>query len=146
MNYLQAVAAGTTGALVLTILHETTRQFVPTSPRMDLLGMRTIDKYMRKAHMYPPQGKKLHTAALIGDIISNSLYYSMTGIGKKENVWLRATGLGLGAGIGAIVLPPYMGLSNEPSARTSQTKAMTVAWYLVGSLTAAAALQWFSKK
>jgi hypothetical protein len=145
MNYLQSAGAGLAGASALTLLHETVRQFNPDAPRMDLLGMRTIDKYLRKADIQPPQGKQLHTAALVGDVISNTLYYSLAGIGNKDTLWLRAAGLGLAAGIGAIVLPKPMGIGDAPSSRTPQTKAMTIAWYLVGGLATAAILQLLTK-
>jgi hypothetical protein len=145
MNYLQSAGAGLAGASALTLLHETVRQFNPDAPRMDLLGMRTIDKYLRKADVQPPQGKQLHTAALVGDIISNTLYYSLAGIGKKDQLWVRAAGLGLAAGIGAIVLPKPMGIGDGPSARTTQTKAMTITWYLVGGLATAAMLSLLNK-
>ena len=145
MNYLQSAGAGLAGASALTLLHETVRQFNPDAPRMDLLGMRTIDKYLRKANVQPPQGEKLHTVALVGDVISNTFYYSLAGIGKKDQLWLRAAGLGLAAGIGAIVLPGPMGIGDGPSARTPQTKAMTIAWYLAGGLATAAVLSLLSK-
>jgi hypothetical protein len=146
MNYLQSAGAGLAGASALTLLHETVRQFNPDAPRMDLLGMRTIDKYLRKADIQPPQGKPLHTAALVGDILSNTLYYSLAGVGKKDTLWLRAAGLGLAAGIGAIVVPGPMGIGNAPSSRTPQTKAMTIAWYLAGGLATAAVLHWLNKE
>jgi hypothetical protein len=146
MNYVQSAGAGLAGASALTLLHETVRQFNPDAPRMDLLGMRTIDKYLRKADIQPPQGKQLHTAAMVGDIISNTLYYSLAGIGKKEGIWLRAAGLGLAAGIGAIVLPGPMGIGDGPSSRTPQTKAMTIAWYLAGGLATAVVLHLLNKE
>jgi hypothetical protein len=146
MNYVKSAGAGLAGASALTLLHETVRQFNPDAPRMDLLGMRTIDKYLRKANIQPPQGKQLHTAALVGDIISNTLYYSLAGIGKKEGIWLRAAGLGLAAGIGAIVLPGPMGIGDGPSSRTPQTKAMTIAWYLAGGLATAVVLHLLNKE
>jgi hypothetical protein len=145
MKYLQSAGAGLAGASALTLLHETVRRFNPDAPRMDLLGMRAIDKYLRKAAIQPPRGKPLHTAALVGDMLSNTLYYSLAGAGKKDTLWLRGAGLGLAAGIGAIVLPGPMGLGDAPSSRTPQTKAMTIAWYLAGGLATATVLHWLNK-
>jgi len=137
MKTLNALVSGLAGACLLTAIHETTRRFVPNAPRMDVLGMRAIEKLMYKADATPPaDDNKLHTWALIGDVVSNSLYYSLAGTGK--NAWLRGALLGTGAGIGAVVLPGPLGLGEAPSGRTNQTKAMTVGLYLMGGLAAAA--------
>lgn len=137
MKTVNALACGLAGACMLTAIHEIMRRALPDAPRMDVLGMRAIEKLMHKADTEPPaDDNKLHTWALLGDLISNSLYYSLAGTGK--NVWLRGALLGAGAGIGAVVLPGPLGLGGAPSARTTQTKAMTVGLYLAGGLVAAA--------
>jgi hypothetical protein len=138
---LEAVASGVAGACALTLLHETVRRVLPDAPRMDVLGMRAIAKSMRKADQQPPDDKELHQWAMVGDIISNSLYYSLTGIGSSKHVWLRGAALGLGAGIGGVLLPGPLGLGTKPSARTFSTQLMTVAWYTVGGIAAAAVAQ-----
>lgn len=139
MKTLQALGCGLVGASVLTLLHETARRVNPDAPRMDLLGMRAIAKAMRAVDQIPPDRKTLHTASLVGDVISNSLYYSLVAVGNSRNAWLRGSLLGVGAGIGGVVLPGPLGLGEKPSGRTLATKAMTVTWYLVGGLAAAAA-------
>jgi hypothetical protein len=105
---------------------------------MDILGMRAISKSLQAVGSEPPADKNLHTASLIGDILANTLYYSLVGIGGQKSVWLRAAGLGMAAGVGGVVLPEPMGLGGGPSGRTNVTKAMTVGWYLAGALVAAA--------
>ncbi len=47
-------------------------------------------------------------------------------------------GLGLAAGAGALVLPKPLGLGEAPKSRRPATRIMTVAWYLIGGLAAAA--------
>ncbi|QCR24237.1 hypothetical protein [Pontibacter sp. SGAir0037] len=136
MAILKALASGLAGACVLTLLHETTRHTVPNAPRMDLLGMRAIADIMKGAGKEPPADDKLHRMAMAGDIVSNSLYYSLAGTGN--GAWLRGALLGAGAGLGAIVLPGPLGLGEAPSSRTPQTKAMTFGLYLAGGLVAAA--------
>lgn len=137
MKTIHALAGGLAGACVLTAIHETMRRFVPDAPRMDILGMRAIEKLMYSADMTPPaDDDRLHTWALVGDVISNTLYYSFAGTGK--DAWLRGALLGAGAGVGAVLLPGPLGLGEKPSARTSQTQAMTIGLYFVGGLTAAA--------
>jgi hypothetical protein len=81
----------------------------------------------------------LHGWALAGDLALNSLYYSLVGVGDREGAFQRGVLLGLAAGVGAVALPGPLGLGTGPSARTPATQAMTVAWYLVGGLAAAAA-------
>ena len=131
------MAGGLAGAVALTLVHETMRRFVPNAPRMDVLGMRSIEKLMTKADAEPPQDKdKLHTWALTGDVVSNSLYYSLAGTGS--NAWWRGAALGAAAGLGAVYLPGPLGLGEAPSNRTTQTQLMTVGYYLLGGLVAAA--------
>ena len=109
---------------------------------MDVLGERAIAKMMRGAGATPPRGKALHRLALGGDLVSNSLYYALVGSGR--DAWVRGAGLGLLAGLGAVVLPPYLGLGRAPRGTTPRTKAMTVAYYLLGGITAAAVSRWLN--
>jgi hypothetical protein len=144
MKAINALAGGLAGACVVTALHETIRRTVPNAPRMDLLGMRAIAKIMRKAGEEPPQDDELHTWALGGDIVSNSLYYSL--VGTDKNAWLRGAFLGAAAGIGGVLLPGPLGLGEAPSGRTTQTKAMTIGLYFVGGMVAAAVGRMLRKK
>ena len=136
MSVIKALAGGLAGACILTVAHESLRRMVPEAPRMDLLGMRAIAKTMKKAGEEPPPDDELHTWALVGDVISNSVYYSFAGSGKKA-LW-RGALLGASAGAGAIFLPGPLGLGEAPANRTNQTKAMTFGLYLLGGLAAAA--------
>ena len=134
---VKAIAGGLAGAVVLTVVHETLRRFVPDAPRMDVLGMRSISKLMEKADQEPPKDKEeLHNWALAGDVLSNSLYYSLAGTGKSA-LW-RGVALGAAAGAGALLLPGPLGLGEEPSNKTTKTQVMTVSYYLLGGLIAAA--------
>lgn len=132
---LVSFASGVAGAVTLTLIHETARRLLPDAPRMDVVGMRAIAKSMEKLHEQPPPEEELFKYSLVGDLISNSLYYSLIGTGRKA--WLRGTALGLAAGVGGVLLPGPLGLGAEPSGRTPQTKVMTIALYLIGGLAAA---------
>jgi hypothetical protein len=136
MKIIKALVSGLAGACALTLVHETMRHTVPNAPRMDVLGMRAIAKGMRKAGQAPPPEEELHDIAMAGDILSNTLYYSLVGTG--QNAWIKGVLLGAGAGIGAVALPGPLGLGNKPSARTQQTKAMAFGIYFLGGLVAAA--------
>jgi hypothetical protein len=133
---MQALSSGLGGALVLNILHETVRHLRPEdAPRMDVLGKRGLRKLLSKANAPQPDDDTAYGLTMAGDLVSNGVYYSLVGTGK--GVWWRGAALGLAAGVGGVILPGPMGLGEAPSNRTTQTKAMTVAWYLIGGLAAA---------
>jgi len=141
----QALISGLCGAVLLTALHETVRQFRPAdAPRMDVLGMRGLRKLLGKADAPQPDDQTAYGLTMLGDIVSNGLYYSLVGTGR--GVWARGVVLGLAAGVGGVVLPGPLGLGEGPSNRTPQTKLMTVAWYLAGGLAAAGASRLWNKK
>jgi len=145
MKLLPSLAAGFAGAVALTIVHETARRLRPhDAPRMDVLGERGLRKMLNLADLPQPSEGKAYTATMLGDILSNGLYYSAVGSGKHSVQ--RGLALGVAAGIGGVVLPGPMGLGEAPSNRTPQTKAMTVAWYTVGGLVAGAVAQALQKR
>jgi hypothetical protein len=146
MSLAKAAASGLIGACTLTLIHESARQFVPSAPRMDILGMRAIAKSLRLLDEEPPPENKLHKITLAGDIVSNSAFYSLVGVGESDHALLRGTLLGLAAGIGAVVLPGPLGLGGAPSARTAETKVMTIGWYVAGGIAAGLAYHLLSKR
>ncbi len=143
---LRALTSGLVGACALNLLHESVRRFVPNAPRADILGMRAIAKGLLAADVEPPTGKPLHRAALVGDLISNTVYYGAVGFGKAKYAWASGTVLGVLAGAGAVALPGPMGLGEAPTNRTTATQAMTVGWYLFGGLVTAATYRLLSNK
>ncbi|HEX5707289.1 MAG TPA: hypothetical protein VFX96_08335 [Pyrinomonadaceae bacterium] len=146
MSLLKALGGGLVGACALTLLHEVGRRVIPNAPRMDILGMRAIKKSLRAVgEDDPPVDLELHDLALLGDLVSNSAYYALVGVGGRRGVWERGALLGLAAGVGAVALPGPLGLGRSPSERTPQTQAMTIGWYLAGGLAAAAAFEAFSE-
>ncbi|WP_227006285.1 hypothetical protein [Rufibacter latericius] len=142
-KWLRSSIAGLAGAMAVTVVHETVRRFYPKAPRMDILGMRAIAKGLRYAGQTPPDDDKLHTWSLVGDIVSNGLYYSLTGGGKKA--WWRGAVLGAAAGVGGVILPGPMGLGVAPSARTKQTQALTIGYYLLAGVVAGGVAKWLRK-
>jgi hypothetical protein len=138
-SVLQALSSGLAGAVAVTLVHETARRFIPDAPRMDVLGMRAIAKGMFKMDEQPPDGEELFRWSIVGDLVSNTLYYSLAGTGQQP--WFKGVILGSLAGLGGVFLPGPLGLGTEPSGRTPQTKVMTVAWYLLGGLATAAVAQ-----
>jgi hypothetical protein len=141
-SVLTALGSGLAGAATLNAIHETVRRIRPDdAPRMDTYGRRSIARGMELAGVTPPSRDKLQALALAGDLVTNSLFYALVAAGSPEprRALMRGALLGCAAGLGAVMLPPVMGLGSAPSRRTPQTKAMTFAWYLAGGLAAAGA-------
>lgn len=138
MKLSSAIGGGLAGAVVLTLLHETLRRSTDVAPRMDLLGMEAAAKTLQKADTDVPPKDSLFKLTMAGDLLSNSLYYSVMGVGKDRDAILRGALLGIAAGIGAVYLPKPLGLNAAPSNRTVETKILTVSLYTIGGIVAGA--------
>ncbi len=136
---LRALGPGLVGALSVTLVHEGARRVLEHPPRMDVLGKRSLKKGARWFGLRPSRGKRLHRQALAGDILSNSLYYSLVALGRPRRPYLRGALLGGLAGLGAGLLPPVLGLGRGPSQARRSTALLTMGWYLFGGLCAARA-------
>ena len=141
MSFLKALGSGLAGAVALTAIHETIRRVSPDAPRMDVLGMRAIARTLRAAGEDVPDEDTLFNVTLAGDVVSNSLYYALVGLGDPRRATARGALLGLAAGLGAVLLPGPLGLGTDASARTRETQLMTVALYTAAGLVAGAAMQ-----
>ncbi|MDJ1503812.1 hypothetical protein [Xanthocytophaga agilis] len=145
MNYIKALGSGLAGALSVTLINESVRRFVPNAPRLDLLGSRAVEK-SASAMGYSLPSSARYPVAIAGDLLSNSLYYSMSGVGKEKNTLLKGALLGLAAGVGAVALPDKMGLGEQPTNKTGQTQLLTVAYYLIGGLVTAATARFLTDR
>lgn len=139
---LYALAGGLAGACTVTLLHQALRYSVPgIAPRMDLMGMEA----MRKARQFlgwpiPPENE-LFKQTFIGDMISNTMYYSFAG---GDCTQLKGLLLGTAAGLGAVNLPEPMGLTPAHSNRTKATRYLSVGIYVAGGIAAAATINWLN--
>jgi hypothetical protein len=143
---VRSTIGGLAGACTLTLLNESVKKLDKDAPRMDLLGMNAVARLMKGNSILAVTAGKLFPVALAGDLVSNSLYYSMADTGDKQQTLIRGGLLGLAAGLGAVVLPKTLGLNEEATTRTVKTKLLTVSWYLIGGLVAAAAINLMDKK
>ena len=143
-NSWVAFGGGLAGALALTALHQYIKTKDKNAPRMDFLGMEALTKALQSAGEPVPDENNLYYITMAGDVLSNAVYYSAAGLGKKQT-WLKGALLGLAAGAGAVYLPKPMGLNEEHSARTTETKALTMLYYLTGGLAAAGAIKLLRK-
>lgn len=145
MKPLTNLIGGLAGAVALNILNETVKRLVHDAPHIDLVGEQAVIKITRKAGMAPPAGESLFIAAIAGDLISNTIYYSLIGRGNGSNIMLKGLGYGLGAGLGALAATAPMGLDDVPITKTETTKILTVAWYVLGGVVAAATIKALKK-
>ena len=131
-----ALAAGLAGACTVTILNEAGKRTAAHAPRLDVLGMRAIAAGSRAIGLEPPE--HLKATALVGDLLADSLYYSMVAAGGREHAITTGAAAGLAAGVGAVVAPGLMGLGYGPTERTAETAALAVLWYLMAGIAAGA--------
>jgi hypothetical protein len=132
---MNALLPGALGAVTTNILHEIVRRNVPNAPRVDLLGMQALAKVIA-ARAKPPTGTTLYALTLAGDLSSNTVYFSVAGYVPRRYALPAGFAIGVLAGVGAVTLPGPLGLSEEPTARTPLTQALTVALYAAGGLAA----------
>jgi len=135
-TFSTALLAGGIGAVATNLLHEVVRRLTPDAPRVDLLGMQALSRLLHVAGLPTPDHSALYTMTLLGDLASNSAYFALVGTGPRERAITVGSALGLAAGVGAVYLPPYLGLSTRPTERTATTAALTVALYSSGGLVA----------
>jgi hypothetical protein len=131
------LGSGLVGAASVTLMNHLAKRYLPQAPRLDILGLQLARMAFNKARIDPPRGLPLKIVALIGGLVSNSIFYGLVGLGKPKTAWLRGGALGLAMGIGAVTLPGAVDADNDTTARTSITKMGTIAWYVLGGLLAA---------
>lgn len=137
MKRLQNFVGGVAGAIALNVLHEGMKRLIANAPRIDLLGQEAVARTVEATGHEAPTGRNLFLATLTADVSTNSIYYAMIGEGEDRDIVARGAAFGLMAGIGALALPKPLGLNDQPVTRTTQTKIMTVAWYLAGGIVTA---------
>ncbi len=138
MKKVIALIGGFTGAVTVTALHQAFKIAVPSiAPRMDLLGMEAMKKVRNRIHLPIPSEDKLYKQTFVGDIVANTLYYSLAGGSAAD---LKGTLLGIMAGIGAVQLPEKLHLDPSHSNRTKATEYLSMGIYIAGGLVAAATI------
>lgn len=138
-SFRAALTAGSAGAAALTALHETARRLVPRAPQVNVIGERAIERVASALGREPPPERKAYFGSLLGELLSNSAYYALVGAFGPRRAPRTGLALGAAAGLGALVLPPRMGLGRQPTQSEPRTKALTVAWYTLGGWVAGAA-------
>jgi hypothetical protein len=142
---LTAAIGGLAGACALTLINQAIAKFDTKAPRLDLLGMNAVAKFIKSPKSVPPIVQNLLPMAVTGDLVSNSLYYALASGRDKNKTLIRGALLGLGAGLGALALPKPLGLNASTTNLTPRTQVMTVIYYVFGGLVAAAAINAMEK-
>lgn len=135
----RTIASGVVGAAAVTLLNEAGRRLIPHAPRVEVLGERALSRGLKAVDLTPPKGRALFRWTLAGDLLGNSLYYSLVGVPPFGGSLLRGGLLGAAAGAGAVFLPRRIGLGRQPKERAPLTPLLTVAWYTLAGLAAAGA-------
>jgi hypothetical protein len=93
---------------------------------MDSIGRRALARGMEAVGLDPPEGDALQASAMVGDLVSNTLYFALAGLGPADDAFERGGILGAVAGLGALALPPALGLGRDASVGTPTRAAMTL--------------------
>ncbi len=136
MSLPNALMSGSAGAATVTLVHQVARKRFRSAPRVDIVGMRAMRKVWHALGRPSPRRSKLYRQTLAGEILSNGLYYGLTSVGSPRKPLARGAILGAAAGLGAVLLPPWMGLGRRPVRRTKLTALQTFAWYFLGGIAA----------
>ena len=114
-HFIRLGAIGLAGAVTVTLLNETVRRALPHAPRIEVIGERALAGSLDALGVDPPHGAALYRWTLLGDLVSNTVYFGLVGLGARQGTWERGGALGLAAGVGASGPTPASGTG--PSTR-----------------------------
>lgn len=135
---MTSLAGGLAGALTVALLHGLARKIAPAAARSGTIGEQAAAQLAGSVE----DRRGPYKAALAGDIVGNTLYYSLAG--AKINKAMSTGGLlGLGAGLSALQLPALLGQRTHAS---SGQRWLTIGLYVAGGLMAAGVTKWLEKK
>ena len=146
MKNIKNTIGGLAGAVALNIAHQTLKQLIDKAPQVDLVGEEALNKGLQSVGAKPLKGDALFASTLAADVASNAFYYSMIGMGSRKNLLTRGIAYGLAAGVGAVVLTKPLGLNDRPLNKSTETKLLTVGYYLLGGVVAALTIRALTRK
>lgn len=151
MKLAKAIEGGLAGASTLSLLQEALHKFDHTSPR-PLLHKSGLIKKLKKAKGGPGRKSSKLYIQLASELLANTAFFGLTGLGKKRNAVLRGGLLGAAAGLGSAFLQQD-DKDDESTIRTEserksdlKKKLLTVALYTSGGVLAGAAIRNFKVK
>lgn len=128
------------GTLTVAALQHVSRFLLKDGPRMDVVGEKIIEKGFRRFGRKPPENSRL-LSWVGGNIGSDTLVFALVGMGQPKRPVVRGAIVGALTGLGALVLPPLLGITSRHTAKNPKQAAMTVGLYLIAGLAAGAAHQ-----
>ena len=131
------LGSGLVGATSVAVLNFLAGRFLPSAPRLDILGLQLATAAFKKLGIRPPSGLPAKAVALLGSLASNSIFYGLVGLGRPRTAWIRGGALGLAMGLGVLALPAALGIGKRETGRTPTAKAGTLIWYILGGILAA---------
>lgn len=141
MDTLKFLATGLAGSTALTGIHQALRH-TKGAPRVDLLGEQAVRKIAgNKSNLSHNQA---YYSALAGDIVTNSLYYSI--IAQSKRPILTGVLLGAAAGAMAVFAPDILGLNKDYVRSDNRKMAMTAGYYTAAGLIAGVAAKLLQRR
>lgn len=128
--------SGLVGAAAVTGLNYLGQRITPQTPRLDALGRNAVRKTSQAVVGTKPDESTVHATALGGDLVSNSMIYSLAGVGRAKRPEVRGLLAGLAMGAAVVVLAPMLGLGRRTTGVGTKGKAMAVGQYALGGLAA----------
>ena len=114
------------------LMHKRTRKTISDAPRVDVMGMRAVQKLADALGVPPPQN--LRRTTLAGDFVANTLYFSAVGIRGPQHAIAVGAIAGLVAGIGVLLLQEPLELGHDEVNRTPQTQVMAPGMYFAAGV------------
>ena len=146
MKLVSSIAGGFAGACVVTLLNQIIKKFDKGAPRIDLLGQEVAAEMHEAVGSDVPAKSQLYKEALAGDLLSNTIYFSIAGANNKQTE-VQGGIQGVFAGLSAVYAP---GLSNALNAKhtgeTDKKKILTMAYYFIGGVVAAKVMKFVDEK
>lgn len=128
--------SGLVGAAAVTGLNYLGQRITPQAPRLDELGRNAVRKTSKAVAGTKPDESTVQATALGGDLVSNSMIYSLAGVGRAKRPEVRGLLAGLAMGAAVVVLAPMLGLGKRTIGVGTRGKAMAIGQYALGGLAA----------
>jgi hypothetical protein len=128
--------SGLVGAAAVTGLNYLGQRLTPQAPRLDELGRQAVRKTSRNLVASKPSEEAVQATALGGDLMTNSMIYSLAGVGRSKRPEVRGLLAGAAMGAAVVLLAPMLGFGKRTTGIGTKGKAMAIGQYALGGLAA----------
>ncbi|MBA3314640.1 MAG: hypothetical protein M3552_08090 [Planctomycetota bacterium] len=130
------MVSGLVGAAAVTGLNYLGQRISSQAPRLDELGRQAVRKTSRNVAGTQPSEQTVQATALGGDLMTNSMIYSLAGVGRAKRPEMRGLLAGVAMGAAVVLLAPMLGFGKRTTGIGPKGKAMAVGQYALGGLAA----------